>query len=649
MLKNKSIYAYLPRYRSDIDGLRGIAVLSVIFYHLFPFGSRGFIGVDIFFVISGFLISSIIKKDLELGTFSFGSFFARRIRRIFPALILVIFSSLIFGWLLLKPEFFSKLGIDIVAGASFASNFIYWHEALDYFNASFDKPLLHLWSLGIEEQFYIVYPIFLYVVWKSKFNTLFLITIIIVVSFIFNITKGGTDPIQVFYSPFSRLWELLLGSTLVFAKRSSSQNSLVSLRNYQSLLGGGLIIISFFFIKKDIAFSGYEILLPTLGALFLISAGERAYFNRIVLSHPVIVWFGLISYPLYLWHLPLLSFISEGSIFPTRENKVTVLCISIILAYLTYIIVEKPIRSGKYNKIKTIGLLLCMFVIGLAGMLVHKMEGFKNRPLKNFQEYDGDISNEKYYEYLYKNFYSCPPALDVTINDVWKPIDKEKPAINNRSRGRCMQSHDNEPAKIIIIGDSHAENIFIGLAEKLANKNIISFFIDSLPYYNNKKTEELFNYIISNKNINIVILSSYWNHKKSNAENEGIDFKNELFFTVKKLTEANKLVYIVDDIPNFPFFVTHCKYARFSFSKRVCDSEISYYESQHSYYPSLQYIEKSFSHVKILQTKQYFCTQSTCSMLIDDKLLYRDYDHLNILGSKYLGNRLLDDNPEIAQ
>jgi len=206
-----------PKYRADIDGLRAIAVLSVVGYHAFPNWIKGgFVGVDIFFVISGYLISGIIIGNLENGTFSFAEFYARRVKRIFPALILVMAACYSFGWMTLLPDEFKQLGKHIAAGAGFVSNLFFWQEAGYFDHAAQTKPLLHLWSLGVEEQFYIIWPLLLFLAWKRKFNFLSLAISIATISFAFSVKISYGDINQAFYSPVSRFWELMTGGILAY-------------------------------------------------------------------------------------------------------------------------------------------------------------------------------------------------------------------------------------------------------------------------------------------------------------------------------------------------------------------------------------------------------------------------------------------------
>ena len=362
-----------PKYRPDIDGLRAVAVLSVVAFHAFPAWMKGgFIGVDVFFVISGFLISTIIFGNLERGTFSFAEFYARRIKRIFPALILVLSLSLMFGWFSLLPDELNQLGKHVVAGAGFVSNFVLWSES-GYFDNSVDtKPLLHLWSLGIEEQFYIVWPFLLWGAWKRQLNFFVVIISLLIGSFILNIWLIHTNPVATFYSPLTRFWELLSGSLLALyllrRSKNISQDShyfpalpgvsrtkskidiQLVLPDVLSFCGMALLIAGFYVINKDLAFPGYWALLPVLGSVMIILAGPKAWFNQKILSGKIFVWFGLISFPLYLWHWPLLSF---GRILyfeiPPLKYRVIAVLLSVGLAWLTVKFVERPLRFGNHR------------------------------------------------------------------------------------------------------------------------------------------------------------------------------------------------------------------------------------------------------------------------------------------------------------
>lgn len=441
-----------PKYRPDIDGLRALAVLSVVLYHAHAFPKvlkGGFIGVDIFFVISGFLISTIIFSGLERGSFSFVDFFCRRIRRIFPALLLVLISCYAFGWFVLLADEYKQLGKHIAAGAGFVSNFVLWKES-GYFDAAAQtKPLLHLWSLGIEEQFYIVWPLLLWWAWKKKFN-LFTITLVLAFfSFGLNLAKYRVDGVADFYSPKTRFWELLAGALLAYITRHNFQKltrfSLKLdawlgqvvyaqppetkgevLQNVQSIFGALLIALGLTYITKEKPFPGTWAILPVLGTALIIAAGANAWFNRVVLSNRIMVWFGIISFPLYLWHWPLLSFarIIEGEV-PTKFIRVIAVVIAIALAWLTYKFIEHPLRFGKNGRIKAYTLASLMIVFGCCGYFTYQKDGLAFRAERFNKisiaagewDYPGELSREKFNEIDFFAQYSKGAKTTLFIGD----------------------------------------------------------------------------------------------------------------------------------------------------------------------------------------------------------------------------------------
>lgn len=337
-----------PRYRADVDGLRALAIIAVVAFHAFP-GKvpGGFVGVDVFFVISGFLISTIIFSSLEQGRFSLLEFYDRRIRRIFPALLLVLAASLVVGWYLLLRGEYSQLGRHTAGGALFIQNFILYGESGYFDTAAERKPLLHLWSLAIEEQFYLFWPLLLTLVWKNHSNMFRVTLVIALLSFtasLYLIQRGSA--VAAFYLPVTRLWELMLGGALAYVALHRPE-LLDRQRDLRAVLGLALIVSALFLLNGASDFPGWWALLPTLGALLVMSAGPHAWVNRTLLSNRVMVWFGLISYPLYLWHWPLLAFpriVDDGLL--GRETKAVAILAAILLAWATYRYVERPIRRA---------------------------------------------------------------------------------------------------------------------------------------------------------------------------------------------------------------------------------------------------------------------------------------------------------------
>jgi peptidoglycan/LPS O-acetylase OafA/YrhL len=359
-------------YRPDIDGLRALAVLSVIGFHatsgLVP---GGYVGVDIFFVISGFLITSIICRNLENGDFSLIDFYARRAKRIFPSLIVVLSAAWLFGWAFLLRQEFEQLGKHMAAGAGFISNFALWQESGYFDKAAASKPLLHLWSLGIEEQFYILWPPLLAWAWRRKAKLLGLVLTIIAISFglsvlLVNSWEAGT----LFYLPATRFWELLLGGALAYAqfKRMDILPKSFPFQDIVATAGMILLLTALLGLNSETVYPGWWALLPTSGALLLISAGEKAWINRRLLSNTPAVFIGIISYPLYLWHWPLLSYVHIlESDHPSGTMRLAAVALSFLLAWLTYRVVEKPIRAqSNYAALIVAPVLVLVGCLGVA-------------------------------------------------------------------------------------------------------------------------------------------------------------------------------------------------------------------------------------------------------------------------------------------
>jgi peptidoglycan/LPS O-acetylase OafA/YrhL len=347
-------------YRPDIDGLRAVAVASVVAYHAAPaLAPGGYIGVDVFFVISGFLISTIIMRERAAGHFSLAGFYGRRIRRLFPALIVVLAATLAIGWYFLLPHEFAALGKHVAAGAAYFLNFTLKGEA-GYFDAAADtKPLLHLWSLAVEEQFYIVWPLLLLLI-RDRRHLAIALVVITGVSFALGMNAIGRNQASAFYLPQNRVWELSLGALLAFAalngagakawlhaRLESVRLSTGVLASMMSCAGLALIVGGVFLFDERVIYPGAWALIPTLGAVLVIAAGAGGLPNRLLLSQRAVVLVGLISYSLYLWHWPLLSFRSILGLEDDWRVTAAIVAISAGLAVATYYLVEQPFRRAK--------------------------------------------------------------------------------------------------------------------------------------------------------------------------------------------------------------------------------------------------------------------------------------------------------------
>ena len=369
-----------PKYRPDIDGLRAIAVLLVVGYHVFPeWFPGGYIGVDVFFVISGFLISTILFENLAAGRFSLGDFYGRRVRRIFPALLVVLITLLVLGWFFFIPEDYEKLGKHTFAGAAFVSNLVSLSEYSYFDDAAEFKPLLHLWSLGIEEQFYIVWPVVLWFGWRLRLSIPLLLATLILASFGLNIFKTDVDKTFAFFALRTRAWELLLGAAIGYAALAwRARNDLTAAPDKSLLSFAGLVAIALgcLSLTRHSQFPGWWALLPAAGAALILSAGPASWINRNILAHRALVAVGLFSYPLYLWHWALLSFVCVAmDPQPSAGLRAQVVLLSFALAWLTYRFIEMPLRRVRHPGRLIAALSLLMLTVAAFGLYIYREHG----------------------------------------------------------------------------------------------------------------------------------------------------------------------------------------------------------------------------------------------------------------------------------
>lgn len=486
-------------YRPEIDGLRALAILPVVLFHAFPaLVPGGFTGVDIFFVISGYLITSILLKDIQSGTYSIKTFYARRVRRIFPALMLVLIAALAFGWIMLTPEEYQRLGKHTAGGVGFIANFMFLKE-VGYFDAAADtKPLLHLWSLGIEEQFYIVWPILLALALKRSWSLLWVIVVLGCGSFLLNISRISLDPGTVFYSPLTRSWELALGAFVayqVFQPVTRLKNWIERFSSIFSVLGFLLIIAGFVFINEKVAFPGWWALLPSLGAAILILTQSNGFIQTKILSNRLLVWVGLISFPLYLWHWPLLSFARIiNSETPAVEVRFALVILSFILAWATFQWVEKPIRHSKPSKKIILGLVIGLLVVGITGHLINKSNGV---PSRQFGLLNADPSSLVMGADRSRLINQC----GVSSADIKK-------------LGTCWTDPKGE-ARFAVLGDSKGEAIFYGLARESQSNESWMMLGNMMPIIaedsrfgrkNQLRSKLALEALIDNKKIEVVMI-----------------------------------------------------------------------------------------------------------------------------------------------
>jgi peptidoglycan/LPS O-acetylase OafA/YrhL len=373
------------QYRPDIDGLRAVAALYVIANHTAVM-EGGFVGVDIFFAISGYLISGIIFRALREKRFSYLGFYARRVRRIFPALSAVLLTVSLLGWLLTLPDEYPLLGKDVATGATFVMNLTQWRDPEPPMNVP--RALAHLWSLGVEEQFYIFWPVFLLAIWKTAKARILAITLAVTaLSFALDVAFAMWKPWETFALPWNRLWELSLGGLLAYmemergncrppAYTTCESHKLLLRRitgdNARGVLGSALLIVSGLVITPDdvTRFPGIWALPPSIGSFLLLSAGQGSWVNRRVLSAAPMVFLGLISYPLYLWQWPLLLVPEMAKERVTPMTRAVAVIIAVIVSFCTYKCIELQVRSTSRPKLVTsLSVIIIIVCTGIGFMI----------------------------------------------------------------------------------------------------------------------------------------------------------------------------------------------------------------------------------------------------------------------------------------
>jgi len=660
-IENNSFHPHVsPRYRADIDGLRAIAVLFVVAFHAFPNSMRGgFIGVDVFFVISGFLISSNIFENVLNGTFSFADFYRRRIKRIFPALIVVLVSCLAFGWVSLLADEFKQLGKHVAGATIFMSNFLLWGETGYFDNVAETKPLLHLWSLGIEEQFYIVWPL---IIWASRrwaFNLLAVVVLAGISSFAANIWLALSDEVGVFYSPQSRFWELVVGAGLAYWSVALSGRRDSALSNSWceaiSWIGFSSVCVSALFFQGGQRFLGCWTLLPALGTCLTIAAGPQAWLNRHVLAHRFVVAVGLVSYPLYLWHWPILSFLRvTQSEFPSPALAAKGIVVSLVLATFTYHFVEKPIRFGSRKAFVTGLTLAFMCSIGLSGFYIFQHEGIDTRD--SIRQFTNNV-----------NELQRTPMVDEAC--------KSFVEIKHFRFDYCRYRGGRGDTTVAVVGDSHAHVAFPGIAELLANINVNTVLLanSSCPPLAGTpsavkaarpgsaldaeletceiKIEQIYSVLAAKPEIKKVFFFSrgavylsghgFGPHEKSIARPPIITserFEAGLQRTTTALSTLGKRVYFVLENPESGLDPAVCLERPFRIKARHCDVDRATVERRQKEYLG---IFRRLKDATVIETLPSFCPNLRCEVMRDGKLLYADDDHLSVEGSRFQAEKIL--------
>lgn len=620
------------KYIPAIDGLRAIAVLSVILFHAFPqLVPGGYIGVDIFFVISGYLITNIIVTQASSGTFSFKDFYARRIRRIFPALIIILVSVYLLGWFVMLADEFKQLGKHIAAGAGFVANWAYWLES-GYFDELHElKPLLNLWSLGVEEQFYIFWPCIILLLVKFRVNLRGTLLFLICLSFLLNIFFIKDHQSAIFYLPFSRFWELGLGGILAIEKDAISKLKLNSMLTF---VCGVLAIISpMFLLSLKSLFPGWAALAPVLGTALILMSMQAGSIGSTILSNKVLVYLGLISYPLYLWHWPVLSFsrLMKGAPLSSLESAALLLS-SVLLAFLTYFLLEKRVR---HKGTKTV-IVLCVLLsaIGFQGWSNYARDGLEFR-LRN----SIDIPVEQKRDFVKWEDKGMLPTGSCDPGFIYPEAHV------------CAQSNWEKNADIAVLGDSHAFSAYWGIAKVYSDNHVIKLLGQGgcVPFMN---AGSLGSYPSCEKNINSQLL---WISKNPNVKTVFIVHRNRTLTsdaersayaalikqTFDLLLAGNKKLIVVYPVPELNFDPRLCVGALPLGRKNPIDScsypLASELERQSSFRKAILGVLSQYPGVETFDPANILCKEGVCHAVIDNRVMYTDTNHLSESGSDKQG------------
>ncbi|GHV08674.1 acyltransferase [Campylobacterota bacterium] len=623
--------------------------MAVVGYHYFPGWIKGgFVGVDIFFVISGYLISGILLDSLKNNNFSIINFYQRRILRILPALILVMVAVLVFGWFALLPDEYAQLGKHIAGGSAFISNFILYFESGYWDTASNYKPLLHLWSLGVEEQFYIIFPVILFVLHKLGLRKSFFIALLFIVSFALNLYYYKADMTLDFYMPFTRFWELMAGSMIALSQREkiglfhnliANIDRSKALKQILSLLGLALMLYGVLAARGN-GHPPLKIIVPVVGASLFIVAGGNAFLNRYLFSLKPIVFIGLISFPLYLWHWSLIScsrivLWNYNGIELPMTLVIVLAIMSIVLAILTYYFIEKPIRFSKSRRgSKTIALVVLLAIMGAVGAGIYIKGGISDRWLVR----------------------ALGENVEAQLNEM--KLMRTSQSFNQPCFARygfkkiiymlrfCVLTDVNSTQTTAIIGDSHAQSSYDSIAMYNAQKGINTVLLGcgdahggliARTSISSPNLTECANRVLgavqTDKTINKVFIVLY------KTEVLSVD---DLQTVIDKIKMDNREIFIVEENPVLPHDIR-----TYLFSHPFVKSDKNvHYLTRSEILEQRKESRKMLAELKgatIIYTIDVFCPIDQCLLTDENGLpLYVDDDHLSLnAGGNFLINHAL--------
>ena len=530
------------KYRGEIDGLRALAVIPVILFHAgFELFSGGFVGVDVFFVISGYLITTILIEDIENKRFSIVNFYERRARRILPALFFVMLACIPLAWMWMLPNQMKDFSHSLIAVSLFVSNILFWQESGYFDAAAEEKPLLHTWSLAVEEQYYVLFPIFLILAWRFGKNRVFwMIVVMALISLLLSEWGWRNMPSANFYLAPTRAWELFAGSIAAFMVQKHG----VQKNNALAFLGLAAIIFSIFFYDETTPFPSVYALVPVLGVVLLVLYADKETLAAKLLSTKGFVGIGLISYSAYLWHQPLFAFARIKYIDePPYQIFLLLLFGSIGLAVMSWRYIEKPFRSKEFIASKTVFLIsgIGIFTFSLIGLTLPSMD-----MLRFDKQQQMIISDGKQNHLIMKNSaYDRYGCFFEYSQDASHLIESECIRVSNKPR-------------LILFGDSESAHLYEGMIKAFPDKHVMQFTgtgCTAINFETNNNRCKKFYSLFESKiipslkdNDTVVVSSRWWNAFRKIEEEEFSSSLKEILSLIKEKTNN---VIVFTNAPGF--------------------------------------------------------------------------------------------------
>lgn len=652
-------------YRHELDGLRAISVMSVILYHMgISQIGAGYAGVDIFFVISGFLIGGQIAKDRAQGTFTYWNFYARRAVRIFPALFFVIICSTIAGWFIMLPYEFRYFGGGAISALLSVSNFWFWN-IIDYFNpnAALD-PLVHTWSLAVEEQFYLFVPLLFGLLWAFGKKTLFMVLLsLALASFITALTTNSDSPMTAFYLLHTRAWELLVG--VLAALKSDSMRSFKTNAALMSNIGLILIIAGLTLLPHNSHWPGSWTLVPVTGAVLILLFGTEKSFSQTVLKLAPLRFVGLISYSAYLWHQPILSFLGIKNISPNDGTDLSIVfAVILLISYLSWRLVEQPFRNKTLPLFYSRSLLiLASFFITAFAIGGHFTNGYPTRVPSEVRQV----------------------LQSVTVPDSLRDCLLNRKQVQYMALSEACEFGASTVPSVAVWGDSHAASISQPLGKALGDLGLSlkQFTLSSCQPILNlinfgqsradqcaKFNFEVFSKLVVSSEIKTIVMFATWDNYFLNSATPNMlgvrevdDFysypishgpdlpdqmrkdiiSNELKEIVKNLTAAGKQIILVASLPRPDISIPNY-FARQVWNGTASLDNVGYpieiFRLQSNFGRKVLKEASNFSEgdnlVKLVDPADIFCDSTQCALIKNGELLYMDGNHLSSYGSTLL-------------